>query len=660
MRFEQSFRTQETAASNNIDALEGAQLEQPFLSDYDQHLFNEGTHERIYQKLGAHFAIQSGQTGVYFAVWAPNARNVSVVGDFNHWNRQVHPMSFLNSTGIWNLFIPDLQQGELYKYAIEGPDGRVFEKVDPYGFASELRPRTASKVWNLENYEWNDQRWVEERDQKRWLEEPISIYEVHMGSWMRVPEEGNRWLTYRELADKLVPYVKKMGFTHIEFMPVSEHPLDESWGYQVTGYFAPTSRFGNPEDFMYLVDQCHEHNIGIILDWVPGHFPKDAHGLAFFDGTHLYEHADPRLREHKDWGTYIFNYGRYEVSNFLISNALFWMDKYHIDGLRVDAVASMLYLDYSRKEGEWLPNRYGGRENIEAIEFMRQLNERVHAKYPGVLMVAEESTAWPQVSRPTYIGGLGYGYKWDMGWMNDTLHYMSKAPIHRRYHHGELTFRMMYAFSENFILPLSHDEVVYGKKALLSKMPGDAWQKFANLRLLLGYQYTQPGKKLLFMGAELAQWREWNSNQSLDWHLLDLDTHKGIQCWLKDLNRIYQREKALHDQDCESSGFEWIDCNDWEQSILVYLRIGKAGDKLLVAINFTEVVREGYEIGIPDGGEWLEILNSDATCYGGSGVGNSGKVTASATTKHGRPFSLQLTLPPLGMVVLKPSTEMAD
>lgn len=648
--------------SQNSTSLEKAQkkaplaqstIAEPFISEYDQHLFNEGSHDRIYQKLGAQCCTQGGTQGVHFAVWAPNARAVSVIGDFNYWDRQSHALLPLNNTGIWTLFIPTLKQGELYKYAIEGADGTSYEKVDPYGFASEIRPKTASRILDLNNnYTWHDESWVQQREQSQWLQKPVSIYEVHLGSWLRVPEEDNRWLTYRELADKLVPYVKDLGFTHVEFLPVAEHPLDASWGYQVTGYFAPTSRFGTPEDFMALVDQLHQHNIGIILDWVPGHFPKDAHGLAFFDGTHLYEHADPRMREHKDWGTYIFNYGRHEVSNFLISNAMFWMDKYHIDGLRVDAVASMLYLDYSRPAGEWLPNRHGGNDNIEAIEFMRRLNERIHLQYPGTLIIAEESTAWPQVSHPTFTGGLGYDFKWDMGWMNDSLRYMGRPTIYRKYHHNELTFRRIYAFSENFLLPLSHDEVVHGKQSLLSKMPGDSWQKFANLRLLFGYQYTQPGKKLLFMGAELATWNEWQVDQSLDWPLLNFETHQGIQRWVRDLNNTYRCESALHDLDCDPSGFAWIDCNNTEESILIYLRQSQSGEKILVAMNFTEMPREGYTVHVPAQGLWQEILNSDATCYGGNGLGNLGGVTASANSIHEQP-SLQITLPSLGMVILK-------
>lgn len=633
-------------------------MEHPtLLTELDRHLFNEGNHERIYEKMGAQLMTQNGVAGVHFAVWAPNARAVSLIGDFNHWNRTLTPMRSLGDTGIWTTFVPGMKEGALYKYAITGADGGTQEKVDPFAYAAEMRPRTASRVCDISKYQWNDNQWVTNRSEAQHFQKPVSVYEVHLGSWMRVPEEGNRWMTYRELAEKLVPYVVEMGFTHIELMPVAEHPLDASWGYQVTGYFAVTSRFGSPTDFMYLVDQLHQRNIGVILDWVPGHFPKDAHGLAYFDGTHLYEHADHRLREHKDWGTYIFNYGRYEVRNFLISNALFWMDKYHIDGLRVDAVASMLYLDYSRKEGEWLPNEYGGRENIDAIHFMRQLNERTHLHYPGTMLIAEESTSWPQVSKPTYVGGLGYDYKWDMGWMNDTLKYMAHETVHRKFHHNELTFRMIYAFHENFMLPLSHDEVVHGKQALLSKMPGDPWQKFANLRLLLGYQFAQPGKKLLFMGAELATWNEWQADKSLDWHLLEYDNHRGVQNWVKALNRVYKAEPALYEQDCNHHGFQWIDCGNWEQSILAFLRVSNSGEPLLVVLNFTESPHSNYALGVPVGGEWQEILNSDDVAFGGSGLINAGPLHAEAANLHGQPFSLPLTISPLSISIFKPRSQ---
>ncbi len=627
----------------------------PFLTDFDIYLWSEGSHIRAYEKMGAHPTMRDGVPGTHFAVWAPNARHVSVVGDFNDWETGRHPLKPRGVSGIWEGFIPRVGVGALYKYTILSQFGNYYvTKADPYGFASEIRPQTASKVWELGGYTWNDADWMSRRKQAHGLGAPISIYEVHLGSWMRVPEEGNRWLTYRELATRLADYVANMGYTHVELLPITEHPLDASWGYQTVGYFAPTSRFGTPQDFMAFVDALHQRGIGVILDWVPAHFPRDEHGLGYFDGTHLYEHADPRLREHQDWGTFIFNYGRREIGNFLISNALFWLDKYHIDGLRVDAVASMLYLDYSRKPGEWLPNRFGGRENLEAIDFLRRLNERVYAEYPDVITVAEESTAWPSVSRPTYTGGLGFGFKWDMGWMHDTLHYLARNPIHRKYHHNELTFRMLYAFTENYLLPLSHDEVVHGKQSLLSKMPGDEWQRFANLRLLHGLMYAQPGKKLLFMGGEFGQWNEWNYATSLDWHLLQWQPHQGVQCWVRDLNAAYRREPALHELDCDGAGFEWIDANDYEGSLYSFVRKARdSEDQILVVLNMTPVVRGGYRIGVPHGGRWDEILNSDAPIYGGSGQGNLGGVEAQEVEAHGRPFSLSVTLPPLGMVMFK-------
>jgi 1,4-alpha-glucan branching enzyme len=631
----------------------------PFLTDYDLYLLGEGTHFRIYEKLGAHIIEQDGTIGTHFAVWAPNARQLSVIGDFNDWQHDTHPLKARASSGVWEGFIPEVNQGTLYKYAIVSQYGdfRV-DKADPVGFAAEIRPHTASKVWDISGYEWNDADWMANRASANALNAPIAVYEVHLGSWRRVPEEGNRWLTYRELAPLLADYVHKMGYTHVEFLPVTEHPFDGSWGYQTVGYYAPTSRFGTPDDFMFLIDTLHQHGIGVILDWVPAHFPRDEHGLAYFDGTHLYEHSDPRKGEQREWGTFVFNYGRCEVANFLLSNALFWFDKYHVDGLRVDAVASMLYLDYSRKEGEWVPNEYGGRENLEAIAFLRRLNEHVYGEHPDVLMVAEESTSWPMVSRPNYLGGLGFGLKWDMGWMHDTLAYMGLEPIHRKYHHNQLTFRLLYAFTENFILPLSHDEVVYGKQSLLSKMPGDDWQKFANLRLLFGCMYTQPGKKLLFMGGEFGQRQEWNHDTSLDWHLLDQPLHHALQRWLRDLNTFYRGAQALHLRDCEAAGFEWIDANDSEQSVISFLRKGKtADDLLLVACNFTPVPRHNYRTGVPRGGHWQEVLNSDASLYGGSGQGNLGSVTAAPVPWHGRAHLLNLTLPPLGIVVLKPDEE---
>jgi len=634
-------------------------MSQPLLSEFDLHLFAQGTHYRLYEKLGAHVTSIDGQAGTNFAVWVPNARQVSVIGDFNDWKADVHRLHSLGSTGIWNLFIPGIGSGTLYKYAIESQHQNYrVDKADPFGFASEIRPQTASKVWDISGYGWGDQDWMAARPGFQPHHAPIAIYEVHPGSWRRVPEEGNRWQTYRELASQLAEYVHQNGYTHVEFLPISEHPFDGSWGYQTVGYFAPTSRFGTPRDFMSLVDTLHQHGIGVILDWVPAHFPRDEQGLAYFDGTHLYEHADPRQGEQRDWGTYVFNYGRREVSNFLISNALFWFDKYHIDGLRVDAVASMLYLNYSRKEGEWIPNEFGGPENLQAISFLRRFNEQVNAEYPGVMTIAEESTAWPMVSRPVEIGGLGFGFKWDMGWMHDTLGYMSQDPIHRKYHQNQMTFRQTYAFTENFALPLSHDEVVYGKGSLLGKMPGDEWQKFANLRLLLGWMYAQPGKKLLFMGGEFGQWREWNHDTSLDWHLLQYPRHLGLQRWVRDLNTTYRAERALHQLDCDANGFEWIDCNDVEQSTFSLLRKGAAPtDRILIACNFTPVPRYNYRVGVPRGGHWQEILNSDATLYGGSGQGNIGGLTAAPISCFGRSHSLNLTLPPLALVAFKPATE---
>ncbi len=632
--------------------------EQPWLTDYDLHLFCEGSHFRIYDKFGAHLTTQNGKTGIRFAVWAPNAANVFVIGDFNEWSSDANPMELIHQSGVWTTFVPDLAEGAIYKYAVTSRvDGSRLEKTDPIGFASEVRPKTASIVHSLDQYEWNDSKWFEEQKSFNSLQSPVSIYELHLGSWRRVPEEGNRWLTYREMADELVPYLVEMGYTHLEFLPVSEHPLDQSWGYQTLGLFAATSRFGEPEDLMFLIDKLHQAGIGVIVDWVPAHFPRDGHGLGRFDGTHVYEHADPRQGEHREWGTYVYNYGRHEVKNFLISNALFWFDKFHIDGMRVDAVASMLYLDYARKDGEWVANQYGGRENLEAVEFLRRLNEVVYAEYPHALMIAEESTAWPQVARPTYLGGLGFGLKWDMGWMNDTLKFMAHDPVYRRYHHNNLTFRGLYQFSENFVLPLSHDEVVHGKGSMLNKMPGDVWQKFANLRLLYGYQYTLPGKKLLFMGSEFGQWKEWNHDDSLDWHLLHYETHRGLQRWTKDLNHLYKDDAALH-RDCEPAGFEWIDCSDSDQSVLSYIRRGEnPEDMLVIAANFTPVPRLGYRIGVPERGFWREVLNSDATEYGGSGLGNFGGVWSEDQPHHARNHSLTITLPPLSIVVFKLNRE---
>jgi 1,4-alpha-glucan branching enzyme len=625
------------------------------LTEFDVHLWSEGTHFRAYEKLGAHVEKRVGAAGTRFAVWAPDAKSVSVVGDFNGWKAGANPLHTVGSSGIWEGFIPGVGQGALYKYAITSRhhDYRV-DKADPYGFAAEIRPQTASKVWDLANYRWGDGEWMAVRGQVQALGAPMCVYEVHLGSWRRAPEEGNRWLTYRELADQLADYVHEMGYTHVELLPITEHPFDGSWGYQTVGYFAPTSRFGTPDDFRYFVDTLHRRGIGILLDWVPAHFPNDEHGLGYFDGAHLYEHADPEQGVHPDWNTFVFNYSRKEVSNFLLSSALFWLDKYHIDGLRVDAVASMLYLDYSRKPGHWRPNRHGGRENLEAIDFLRRLNERVYGEFPDVITVAEESTAWPGVSRPTYAGGLGFGLKWDMGWMHDTLSYFQKDPVHRKYHHNQLTFRMLYAFNENFVLPLSHDEVVHGKGSLLAKMPGDDWQKFANLRLLYGYMYTQPAKKLLFMGGEFGQWHEWDHDTSLDWHLLDYPLHKGLRRWVRDLNTTYRGEPALHVHDCDPLGFAWVDANDSEGGVLSFLRLGPEGVVLLVVCNFTPIPRVNYRVGVPRGGRWVEILNSDAPLYGGSGQGNIGGVDAAPVSCHGRPYLLNVTVPPLGMVVFKP------
>jgi len=626
------------------------------LGAIDLHLFNEGTHERLYDKLGAHPLTLGGEAGSHFAVWAPDASSVSVIGDFNGWDNIRHPLFPREQSGIWEGFVPGLGHGTLYKYHIASRyHGHRKDKTDPFARFCEVAPRTAGIVWDLA-YEWHDAEWMTGRGDKQALRAPISIYELHLGSWQRKIEDGDRSLSYRELAEPLADHVKKLGFTHVEFLPVMEHPFYGSWGYQTTGYFAPTSRYGTPQDFMYLVDHLHQQGIGVIVDWVPSHFPGDDHGLGFFDGTHLFEHAYMEKGFHPDWKSWIFNYGRHEVVAFLISSALFWLEKYHADGLRVDGVASMLYLDYSRKEGEWIPNEFGGRENLEAIRFLRQFNEAVYRSFPDVQTFAEESTAWPSVSRPTYLGGLGFGMKWDMGWMHDTLIYMTKDPVHRQYHHHELTFRMVYAFTENFLLPLSHDEVTHGKGSLLSKMPGgDDWQKFANLRLLYGYMYSQPGKKLLFMGAEIGQWSEWDHDRSLDWHLLQYPGHQGIERWLADLNRLYAAHPALHEQDCDSRGFSWIDCNDSGSSTLAFLRYGvTTGKPVLVVANFTPVPRTAYRVGVPRGGSWRELLNSDADIYGGSGMGNHGLVEARREASHDHPFSLVLTLPPLAVVFFTP------
>jgi 1,4-alpha-glucan branching enzyme len=633
-------------------------MESTALTELDLYLLAEGTHNRAYERMGAHIVDRDGRSGVHFAVWAPNAERVSVIGDFNGWNSDADPMRVQPEAGVWEAFVPDIGQGARYKYRVQSRYERfVADKADPYGFSAEVRPQTASRVWNLEHYTWNDRAWMTERVKRNALDSPISIYEVHLGSWRRVPEQGNRWLTYRELATLLADYVHDAGFTHVEFLPVSEHPFDGSWGYETTGYFAPTSRFGDPTDFMYLVDYLHQRGIGVILDWVPAHFPKDEAGLAYFDGTHLYEHADPRQGEHHDWNTFAFNYGRREVQTFLVSNALFWLDKYHVDGVRVDAVASMLYLDYGRREGEWIPNRHGGRENIEAVDFLRYLNKHIYATFPDGMTIAEESTAWPLISRPTYLGGLGFGLKWNMGWMHDMLEYASTDPIHRSYQHNRITFSLMYAFSENFVLPFSHDEVVYGKGSMIRKMPGDDWQKFANLRCLYGYMFGHPGKKLLFMGNEFGQWSEWNHDQSLEWHLLQYPSHSGLQRWVRDLNTLYRAEPALYEMDCDPAGFEWMDCTDYQRSVVSFLRHGRRrGDTLLIVCNFTPVPRQNYRVGVPQGGYWRETLNSDAPLYGGSGQGNIGGLSATPLPIHGRPFSVNMTLPPLSVLIFKPET----
>jgi len=628
----------------------------PVLSDFDLHLIGEGRHYKNYEKLGAHIMAINGIEGVHFAVWAPNAKRVSVIGDFNNWDGRRHQMRVLGLSGIWEIFIPGLQEGEIYKFEIKSRSKKyIAPKADPYAFYFEVRPKSASIVYDINRYKWNDKKWMEKRSKKNWLESPITIYEVHLGSWMRVPEKGNRFLTYREAANKLVGYVRGMGYTHIELLPVTEHPLDASWGYQTIGYFAPTSRHGAPEDFMYFVDKCHQNNIGVILDWAPAHFPADAHGLGYFDGTCLFEHTDPKKGFHPDWRTKIFNYGRNEVRNFLTSNALFWLEKYHIDGLRVDAVASMLYLDYSRKEGEWIPNEFGGRENLDAIYFIKSLNEIAHQHHPGILTIAEESTAWPGVSRPTYLGGLGFSLKWNMGWMHDMLEYMSKEPIHRKYHHNNITFSLLYAFTENFLLPFSHDEVVHGKRAMLSKMPGDMWQKFANLRLLYGYMYAHPGKQLLFIGGEFGQWDEWSHDKSLDWHLLKFIPHRYLQKYVMDLNYLYRSEPALYEVDFSYEGFEWIDFRDTDHSVISFIRKAKdPKDFLVIVCNLTPVPRIGYRLGVPEHCFYKELLNSDSQIYWGSNLGNAGSRHSEEIPWQGRPYSMNIVLPPLSVLIFKP------
>ncbi|HEY9881455.1 MAG TPA: 1,4-alpha-glucan branching enzyme [Leptolyngbyaceae cyanobacterium] len=644
------------------------------ITDFDIHLFAEGNHHRIYEKLGSHPTVMDGVAGVYFAVWAPNARNVSVLGNFNHWDGRKHQMR-RSGNGIWELFIPDLQVGESYKYEIKNDNGHIYEKSDPYGFQQEVRPKTASIVTDLDTYQWNDQDWMEQRRHSDPLTKPISVYEVHLGSWLHgssaepakrpdgteepvvtVAElkPGARFLTYRELAAKLIPYVKDLGFTHIEILPIAEHPFDGSWGYQVTGYYAATSRYGSPEDLMYFIDQCHQQGIGVIMDWVPGHFPKDGHGLAFFDGTHLYEHADPRKGEHKEWGTLVFNYGRNEVRNFLVANAIFWFDKYHIDGVRVDAVASMLYLDYCRKPGEWVVNEYGGRENIEAADFLRQVNHVLFSNYPGALSIAEESTAWPMVSWPTYVGGLGFNLKWNMGWMHDMLDYFNMDPWFRQFHQNNVTFSIWYAFTENFMLALSHDEVVHGKSNMMGKMPGDEWQKFANLRCLFTYMFMHPGKKTMFMSMEFGQWSEWNVWGDLEWHLLQYEPHQNYKNFIARLNEFYSSQPALFTQDFSQDGFEWIDCSDNRHSVVAFIRRDKeSGDFLVVVCNFTPQPHSHYRIGVPESGYYTELFNSDAREFGGSNMGNLGGKWSDDWSFHNRPYSLDLTLPPLGVVVMK-------
>ena len=641
-----------------------SEIEDPYrfpstLSDYDLHLLGEGTHYRVYDKLGAHQTRVDGVDGVIFAVWAPNAKRVSVVGDWNAWDGRRHPMRLHPGNGIWELFVPGVAEGARYKFEILDRWGKPLAlKADPFAFAFEPdTPRTASVVADLDGHEWRDAEWMETRARHRAHEAPMAVYEVHLGSWRRAAGDGARFLDYHELARQLADYLTEMGFTHVELLPVMEHPFYPSWGYQTIGCYAPTRRYGTPTDFMAFVDHLHQRGIGVILDWVPAHFPQDAHGLAYFDGTHLYEHADPREREHPDWGTRVFNFGRREVGNFLLGNALFWLERYHVDGLRVDAVASMIYRDYSRKPGEWIPNQYGGRENLEALDFLRRLNEVVYGSRPGAITVAEESTAWPMVSRPVHLGGLGFGFKWNMGWMHDVLEYMRNDPIHRKYHHNQLTFGLLYAWTENFVLPLSHDEVVYGKGSLLRKMPGDDWQRFANLRLLYAFMWAYPGKKLLFMGGEFGQSSEWNHDQSLEWWLLDAGPyHRGVRGLVADLNRLYRALPALHQLDSDQAGFAWMDCDDWEQSAISFCRFAKdPADLVLCACNFTPVVRRGYRVGVPRPGYYAELLNTDSRLYGGSDVGHGGGVLAEPIPWHGQPHSLELTLPPLGALWLRPT-----
>ena len=643
-----------TSVAASVGALMPA--DKTSLNDYDVYLFRSGSHVRLYEKLGAHVVVRAGVRGVQFGVWAPNAARVSVIGDFNGWTPEHHPMQpRWDGSGIWEGFVPGLASGALYKYHIvsRANDGYQAQKSDPFAFSCESPPRTASRVWELD-FDWQDQEWMAHRARANALDAPCSVYELHLGSWRRDPRDPSRLPAYRQIAHELCDYVLETGFTHVELMPVTEHPFYGSWGYQTTGYFAATARYGDPQDFMYLVDHLHRHGIGVILDWVPSHFPSDLHGLAYFDGTHLYEHADPRQGFHPEWNSCIFNYGRHEVRSFLLSSAMFWLEHYHVDGLRVDAVASMLYLDYARGPGEWIPNEHGGRENLKAIEFLRALNEAVYRDHPDTQTIAEESTAWPAVSRPVYTGGLGFGLKWNMGWMHDTLAYFSTNPLFRRYHHGRITFSPWYAFSENFVLPLSHDEVVYGKGALLGKMPGDEWQQFAGLRCLYGYMWGHPGKKLLFMGCEFGQRREWQHEEGLEWYVLEYPVHRGVQQWVKDLNRYYRGRGALHEQDFAAQGFEWIDHTDAQNSIISFLRLGRNDAAAVVVVcNFTPVPRQGYRLGVPRAGYWREALNSDAVAYGGSGMGNLGGAHASEAPCHGRAYTLALTLPPLTTLVLE-------
>ncbi|HEX7418945.1 MAG TPA: 1,4-alpha-glucan branching protein GlgB [Thermoanaerobaculia bacterium] len=648
--------TIEARSSGNRPPVTGND-QKSLIGDQDIYLFNEGSHNRLWEKLGSHRVIRDGVAGTNFAVWAPNAQSVSVIGEFNGWDPRAHPMQLRGTSGIWETFIPNVGKGSVYKYhIISRHNDYQVDKADPFAVHQETPPKTASVVWDLD-YEWQDDDWMRNRRARNSFDAPITAYEVHFGSWRRaIDDRGSRPMSYREAAQPLAEYVRKMNFTHVEFMPLMEHPFYGSWGYQVTGFFAPTSRYGTPQDFKYLVDVLHQNGIGVILDWVPSHFPSDEHGLSYFDGTHLFEHADPRKGFHPDWNSLIFNYGRNEVRSFLLSSAIYWLTEYHADALRFDAVASMLYLDYSRKQGEWIPNEFGGRENIEAISFLRRLNEDVYKAEPDAQTIAEESTAWPMVSRPTYVGGLGFGMKWDMGWMHDTLRYFSNDPIHRKYHHNDLTFRMMYAFTENFVLPLSHDEVVHGKGSLIGKMPGDEWQRFANLRLLFAHMYSQPGKKLIFMGGEIGQYREWNHETGLDWQLLDFLPHATLQRWVEDLNRTYREMPAMHELDMSPEGFDWIDCCDTENSVVSLIRKSKSkpDEVVVIVLNFTPIPRYNYQIGVPRGGRWNEILNSDAPVYGGTGQGNMGAVDAGPIPLHGRKWSVNLTLPPLGAVFLTP------